>query len=477
MSRFYHRIALSSSSSSQLLGEHCPAGVSAPVAAVVPSIEPPVQRDHRLLVVYAIARMDRYQHLDTQLQHYVALCESGFEIHVVLATYPGGQWGSYFKTSRLFCFRTMQRISVTEINYGFAPEGNLPARHRRIFLHFNGSYDYYLIQEDDVILKSHNFHYYLKWMDAFETKKSMNLLPGFVDAEVFWHQGGMVKNISIPVVEFPSARILLFESEPLIIFSKTLQRLYILTQSQLTRFSRTEEWIGDLRRPYFEENVHMQARWLSRYFRFAIPLRDFYSALIHHSSDRFINEKSRDGTFTRTPNRNYAVHPVEFVELIRVLLGERYTVNHRRPWTLSISSSRDYSFCLREGKVLDIPASSVQYMGNFPLDVPNASFIKVAELPCICSVPEQDLERCNKDANVCHPTVYDGRNRIHVSIDLPCVSNKIPGVGNVDSTTRGYFESFIYIQSAFHYALILSIVFFVMILIKSRITIAQARIP
>ena len=445
---------------------------------VVPPIEPPLQSDHRLLVVYAIANMDRHPHLDTQLQHYVALCESGFEIHIVLATYPGGQWGNYFKSSRLFCFRTMQRMPLTEINHGFAQEGNLPARHRRIFLHFNGSYDYYLIQEDDVILKPHNFYYHIKWMNIFERNEKMNLLPGFIDVEVFWHQGGLVRNTSIPVVAFPSAYVLLLDSEPLVLFSKTLQRMYILTQRQFSRFSRMEEWIGDLRRPYYEENVHMQARWLSRYFRFAIPLRDFYSALIHHSSDRFIYDKAKDGTFMRTPHRNYAVHPAEFVELIRRLTSASYVINHHRPWALSIIPSRNYASCIREGEVLEIPSSSVRYVGQFPLDGSNKSSVEVAQLHCICAVPDQDLERCNKDADVCHPTVYNGKNRIHVPIDLPCSSKKkIATIRYGDSSINGYFESFVHIQSAFHYGLLILIVISVLIILKRRVHCSQGLMP
>ena len=421
-----------------------------------------MQSDNRLLVVYAIASMDRHPHLDTQLQHYVALCESGFEIHIVLATYPGDQWGNYFKSSRLFCFRTMQRIPVTEINHNFTTGGcYLPARHRRIFLHFNGSYDYYVLQEDDVILKAHNFYYHIKWMDIFERNEKMNLIPGFIDVEVFWHQGGLVRNTSIPVVEFPSAYILLLDDEPLILFTKTLHRLYILTQRQLSRFSRMEEWIGDLRRPYYEENVHMQARWLSRYFRFAIPLRDFYSALIHHSSDNYISVKAKDGTFMRTPHRNYATHPAEFVELIRKLTSESYIINHHKPWALSLTSSRNYADCIREGKVLEISASSVRYVGNFPLETHNESSVEVAVLHCICSVPDQDLEACFEDAHICHPTAYEGKNRIHVPIDLPCKSKK--------RVTNGYFESFVHIQSAFHYGILILLIIFVFIQLRRRI--------
>ena len=386
----------------------------------MPPIHPPRQADHRLLVVYAIQGISRREYLDAQIQHYVALCESGFEVHLLLATGPGAQWEEYFRTSRLFCFRTQRAIPLSVINEDFASEAALPARHRRVFLHFNGSYDYYLNQEDDVIMKTHNFYYYLKWMDIFDSRREWNLLPGFIDNEVFWHRGSPSENISIPVIGFFTTYVLLFNHEPLLIFSKTLQRLYILNQNQLTRFSAMEEWLGDLRRPYFEPNVHMQARWLSRYFRFAVPLRDYYSALTHHSSDRYVYLKSETEGF-QTPHHNYAVHPAEFVQLVLELTNQVYEVNHHQRWELKLSPSRHLYDCLETGRVLKIDGGQLSFMGPFPHKDPYNSTVHIKRLSCRCSIDSQDLERCaDPAAEVCHPTVYRDKERIHVPIDLDC---------------------------------------------------------
>ena len=83
-------------------------------------------------------------------------------------------------------------------------------------------------------------------MSIFERKEGINLLPGFVDAEVFWHQVGIGVNLPIPVIEFFNTYVFLLDNEPLLVFHKSLQRMSILTQTQLSRFSSMEEWIGDL---------------------------------------------------------------------------------------------------------------------------------------------------------------------------------------------------------------------------------------
>ena len=439
----------------------------------MPPIHPPRQADHRLLVVYAIQGISRREYLDAQIQHYVALCESGFEVHLLLATGPGAQWEEYFRTSRLFCFRTQRGIPLSVINQDFASEAALPARHRRVFLHFNGSYDYYLNQEDDVIMKTHNFYYFLKWMDIFESEKGMNLLPGFVDIEVFF-QRKKFANISRPVFEFFDTHVLLFNDEPLLIFRKTLQRLYILSQDKLSQFCIMEEWLGDLTRPYSEINVHMQARWLSRYVRFAIPLRDFYVALIHHSSDRYINWKSwdrKDNSFLQ-PHHNFAIHPAEFVELIRKLTYEDFRVNHHQQWSLQVHPSKNFRGCLESGKVLKIHEKGINFIGSFLAIDTNKSKVDIKKLSCACSVPGQDLEYCSRLAmKICHPTAYNDEERMQIPIILSCKSRNDSHVVTEFMSTS--IESPAMSSSFFGYAFFISIILLLLLIAWRRCSILR----
>jgi hypothetical protein len=252
------------------------------------------QSTNRILVVITLAYLgdaERQHFLALQLDYYLALCESGYEVHIVFSTVESeASFASKNKfffehQNRYFCFRLQRRLPMAVWTWRQKDSNKLASSHRRLFSRLVNQYDFFISQEDDTILRPTCFAYFRKY--ALGIFNNSEFYPGFAVAELptptrkahlwmtFW--GG---NQDMDIIRYKGTDLMLL--------LKPWAPLYILTQSMLQKAIAQPLWtLDEVGTRFGERNVHFQHMWLTSVYKVVIPVPAITNAFLHHSPNKY----------------------------------------------------------------------------------------------------------------------------------------------------------------------------------------------
>ena len=306
-------------------------------------IPPCKQRTERLMVAIVLgglADLDRQLILVRQLDLYVQMCEEGFEVHVILVTYQQNFTENYFgfnSKTRYLCHRLQRILPIIPWIFNHPLDYLLTAYHRRLFLNFRTDYDWFISQEDDMVVNQLCFAYFRKWSKRFDGSK---FYPGFMVTEVPTNIYNMSElHVNAPMLWLPftggyQRHLNVFERNGSLLVAhwKAWVPAFMLSQTMLEACSEDPAWRDNLDElvHWREPNAHFQHMWLPRNYSVVIPIEDLQSSWMHHSPNKYSNmewELLRKGG----GNRNLFVHVDEFAAILANCTGVKF---NRGPWTL-----------------------------------------------------------------------------------------------------------------------------------------------
>ena len=307
-----------------------------------------------------------------QLDAYVAACEAGYEVHVVLVTYV--TWWeaapALFAKSRFVCQRLGADLPVVVWRVPDA-DGKLAAEHRRVFSGLADAYDLYVSHEDDIMVRASHLDYYVKWEAAL---RGTGMYPGFAVMEApvtAWNVSQLYANLPMVWNSFTGhydhwVQLLKQGDTVFMQHDKPWAPFYVVTNALLKAAAARPAWTLDRDKPWREFNTHFQHLWLARYHRIVIPLVDAAAAYVHHASNRYV-EMSIAAESAKVSHHNYAV---ETAELAATLAACTHTPVPPtvKPWRLeSILYSRRGSpscaSCLDAGQAAVV---EMKFWGRHP---------------------------------------------------------------------------------------------------------------
>ena len=325
----------------------------------VAHLPPPVQASNRVLVAITAGGIG-HEIIVRQLDAYVAACEAGYEVHVVLVTYA--QWWdaapSLFAKSRFACMRLGVDLPVVVWRVTDA-DGKLAAEHRRVFSALADSYDLYVSHEDDIMVRAAHLDYYVKWEAAL---RDSGLYPGFAVMEApvgAWNVSQLYANL--PMVWNPFTghydhwvQLLQHGSTVFMQHDKPWAPVFVVTNALLKAAASRPAWTLDRDKPWREFNTHFQHLWLARYHRIVIPLPDAAAAYVHHAGNRYV-EMSIAADSAKMSHHNYAVETAELAATLAACTHSQVPPTVK-PWTLErVTYSRrgasSCAVCLDAGQV------------------------------------------------------------------------------------------------------------------------------
>lgn len=297
----------------------------APVASGAPDYSPlnvsdlpPLRQRHgRLLAaingVWDVLNDQRgkVELLKVVLQGYRHICESGFEVHVVLLTYdaPWAKGVTVPSASDLMCERLGAAVPVALLRHkneplppgAFGTGGTLASKHRRLFSErLAAGYDLFLVHEDDIIVKPHHIGYFAHW--AHGPARDPAFHPGFVLFEVLNKQLNRA-----PLSSRPS--LMLFSGGKSFLLTRDREGhswyrdkwhgtpMFMLTQAQVVNLT-AQGWelpensvatnTSGVNVTHWEYNVWFNTWWLRENLFVGVPVRDLGRALLHHATNKYV---------------------------------------------------------------------------------------------------------------------------------------------------------------------------------------------
>lgn len=131
--------------------------------------------------------------LDTIHRSYATLCELGFSAKLIFTAYDSvdAKWSEYLTSSQIQCQRSKTSFKMDVETFpwealpatAFGTAGTLACRHREIFVRERKNYDFFIVQEDDVLYSVENILYF---MSQYHFMKQMQppLFPILFDFEL-----------------------------------------------------------------------------------------------------------------------------------------------------------------------------------------------------------------------------------------------------------------------------------------------------
>lgn len=255
---------------------------------------------------------------------------------MILSTYD--DWTEFGRSSSYYCFRLGRNIPIMAVHLN---NTLLLELHRYLFVHFKGRYDYYVNQEDDVLIKPQHLQYYIKWETFYEPTKT-SFIPGFWDFELptRLYKGTHKFKLVAPIVQEMFFYLFYFKNSPTVMFRDHVHRFFIISNDVLRVSSTRDDWFGDSKKPFIEPNVHYQSRWLNRHYRVVVPVEDFYEVLTHHCTDKYVHhdmDKKGEKGLAEESNHNWAVAVPEVYSLIlHLLAGSVAASTKHQPWNITV---------------------------------------------------------------------------------------------------------------------------------------------
>ena len=182
----------------------------------------------------------------------------------------------------------------------------------------------------------------------------------------------------------------------------------MLSKERLLRLSLLPQWFGDLRKPYYEPNVHFHNRWLARHYLQIISIRDLLHSLTYHSSNNYVSNDIAKNNMNL--DHTFDIHT--YVKFMISLLGPKIIEQSKididlksAEWTIKYNNEplndNRVSDCLERGKQ---PYVESYFTNSF-----DSLFNKVAYLTrfqVFCNekhLAKQAVERCKEeDSTFCH---------------------------------------------------------------------------
>jgi len=348
--------------------------VATPPLATDPTIDdlpPLIQSSNRVLAAITSGSINQ-DVMVRQLDAYVAACEAGYEVHVVLVTYA--RWWdaapSLFAKSRFACMRLGVDLPVVVWRVADA-DGKLAADHRRVFGALADVYDLYVSHEDDIMVRVAHLDYYVKWEAAL---RGSGLHPGFAVMEApvgAWNVPQLYANLPMVWESFTGhyqhwVQLLQHGGTVFMQHDKPWAPFYVVTNALLKAAASRPAWTLDRDKPWREFNTHFQHLWLARYHRIVIPLADAAAAYVHHASNRYV-QMNIAADSAKMSHHNYAVETAELAATLAACTHSQVPPTVK-PWTLErVTYNRrgapSCAVCLDAGQVAVV---DMKFRGRYP---------------------------------------------------------------------------------------------------------------
>lgn len=381
------------------------------------------QTSLRMLATITIATQARPDTLVRQLDAYVAACEAGFEVHVVLVTYTSwshNDAGIYQKT-RYLCMRLAADMPIVVWKEHENVAYRLSAKHRSVFFQMKDKYDFFLSQEDDYMVLPRHLQYFVKWNNKL---KGTDMLPGFAAMEVPTDSFG-VADIYREAYTFwhtftgHAARIVdMFKHNDSILFMhrKAWAAFYIITNDMLKEFVAKPSWFMDEHKAWLEINTHFQHLWLVRYYRMVIPLDDVMDSFIHHSSNKYANILLQEDTeFDLNTTHTHLASTHEFVALLHQCIGNA-DLPSTVAWNFedvqySNAGAHPCKTCLENSMAINM---DIKFNGPFATAFKNHTSNASVGVTCLemNNIPKQELSGCDESKSQSHVDCSTGYKKI-----------------------------------------------------------------
>lgn len=377
----------------------------------------PVQDQNRILVTVVISTQAR-QHLLTKLLHgYVHLCEAGYEVHVILVTavsWDENDASLYSKDSHYFCMRLKLDIPVVvhkERSY------RMSAVHRELFLRLIDKYDYFLSQEDDIMVRPYNVDYFVHWSKRFN---GTNYYPGlnlFEFVNKFTNNFSAYSfhpmySLSLTPNNVREHYIFAYNGTILTMNQRPWAPVYIINKDQLVRFSSQPAWLEDKYKPWNEYNPHFQHMFLARYLSIVVPLEDIDRSYVHHAPNKYVNIMIDE---SKNKDHNHAVDTRELLAGFDHCLNHSHIVDSSHRWSLtSVKYNNGYgnqrnlcATCLAKGKAAYL---NMRFLGKFSFDSSISHSSASMQMRCIPlkNIPNQRVMSCSVNKTICEAGFGDG---------------------------------------------------------------------
>jgi hypothetical protein len=272
--------------------------VEAP-AQDVSQLPAPKQSQNTVLVYNSAGT--RTSFVARQLHQYVNLCEVGFEVHVVLATtLTSWKTTQALRPSWFTCNRLGADLPV--VLASFKPEigKRMQAMYRILWKHYASVYDYFIFQEDDILIKPHNIKYAIEWTDRLKdlpgnykpTWNAYEVPVHEVNGTELWHQVPNFLFHAMSTVDLMKSR-----HDLLFTFNFPYCAAFLLTQQEVLSMTASPLWIEEVHTRWDMENEHFAYWWFAVWnITMVTPLTALHSSLVHHSKNNYIrNPGELDG--------------------------------------------------------------------------------------------------------------------------------------------------------------------------------------
>ena len=305
-----------------------------------------LQTQNRVLVAITVAYQQRLHFLERQLFHYSHACNQGYEIHVLLISRVSN-WEimPIFNSPGYFRCHKHRRDLPIRIFDQPPIKTHLAFYHRIFFQQLQNQYDYFICQEDDLLITHSNLEYFVKYENKL---RNSGMLPTFQLYEIP-HKYPISDDIKAKypndIGTWPRAwetatymlkingHLIKHNDEYYMLPYKTYSASYMIPRWVLEKASKQSAWLDDEHKPWKEFNVHFAHQWLNRYYYLALPISsDFENAFIHHGPNRYINEilskRSSLGYFNLSASSHgYAVDINEMSDFLTEAFGQVNSLN------------------------------------------------------------------------------------------------------------------------------------------------------
>lgn len=209
-----------------------------------------------------------------QMAVYVDAANLGFEIQVLFVAHEFHEMAHQLFNSSLYFVSSLSKnlvmaVQLEKLAWDSYQASSLPRLTREAMYYFKGQYDYFLIQENDVIVTSSNLLYLEKWTAFFDSYGG-NFIPGFQQYELRkskedWKFEHSAKYL--PSYGFNKVGLYKLKGEYFAQFSYLMVMIGVYTSRSLELLEQTGELFGDLELKFWEPNVHFIRTWQLRHYR------------------------------------------------------------------------------------------------------------------------------------------------------------------------------------------------------------------
>lgn len=260
------------------------------------------------------------------LGNFVATCEAGMNVNVVLVNYENfDKTPLSFKPGRisneLFCHRKHRYLNITTSFYpnrrlpphAFGTAGDLQIRHREIFLRERENYDYFLSQEDDVSVSQRTIRYFAEHMSQFE-EKSFNRLGNFFPSFYSYERLNQVNFLDWRLRAGKIIQISgqYFFEHSILDTPASGARAYMVSRKILDTLPNildVSRWLDPTEVKGEFNPLVGSALFLTEAYRVVIPLEDWREAAVHHLPNKYLEMMQAEGI------RNPKFVPIEETDL------------------------------------------------------------------------------------------------------------------------------------------------------------------